>query len=148
MSLAIRAADQGDAATLARLHASCFEHGWISSEFSDLLALSTSVGLVAGPAEQETGLILLSEVAGEAEILTLGVTPAERRHGIGHTLLDAAVAQMRQRGVSRLFLEVAADNPAAIALYDQAGFIQVGRRKSYYERPDGRVDAFIMARDL
>ena len=148
MSPAIRTAGESDADALTRLHASCFEHGWSRRDFSDLLALSTSVGLVAGPAEQEVGFILLSDVAGEAEILTLGVAPAARRQGLGRQLLEAATAQMRQRGVSRLFLEVAADNPAAITLYDRAGFIQVGRRKSYYERPEGRVDAFIMARDL
>lgn len=148
MSLAIRMAGESDADTLTRLHASCFEHGWSRRDFLDLLALSTSLGLVAGPAGQEVGFILLSDVAGEAEILTLGVAPAARRQGLGHQLLEAAMAQMRLRGVCRLFLEVAADNLAAITLYDRAGFIQVGRRKSYYERPDGCVDAFIMARDL
>lgn len=148
MSLSLRRVSQADAGLLARIHSGCFEHGWGETEFADLLALSTSVGLVAVSAGQEIGFILLSEVAGEAEIVTLGVMTAARRQGAGRLLLEAAMAQLRESGVNRFFLEVAADNPAAIALYDQAGFLQVGRRKSYYERSGGRVDALVLARDL
>ncbi|WP_445680303.1 ribosomal protein S18-alanine N-acetyltransferase [Radicibacter daui] len=148
MSLSLRRAGRADAGTLARIYSGCFEHGWSETEFSDLLALSTSVGLVAASEGQEIGFILLSEVAGEAEIVTLGVMTAARRRGAGRLLLEAAMAQLREGNVTRLFLEVAADNPAAIALYDQAGFLQVGRRKSYYERSGGRVDALVLARDL
>ena len=38
------------------------------------------------------------------------------------------------RGCESLFLEVAADNDAAIALYSALDFETVGRRASYYAR--------------
>jgi ribosomal-protein-alanine N-acetyltransferase len=49
----------------------------------------------------------------------------------------------------KLFLEVAADNPAAIKLYARNGFQKVSERQGYYVRPDGRpATAIVMARDL
>ena len=52
-------------------------------------------------------------------------------------------------GAVRLFLEVAEDNVAARALYERAGFGQIGRRKAYYAAPDGgRTDALVLALDL
>lgn len=38
-----------------------------------------------------------------AEVRTLAVDPAWRKHGVGHLLLEALVEQARQIGVSRLF---------------------------------------------
>ena len=47
------------------------------------------------------------------------------------------------------FLEVAADNAAAQALYARAGFAESGRRRGYYRRPDGSgLDALVMQRAL
>ncbi len=55
----------------------------------------------------------------------------------------------RRAEVKRLFLEVAADNDAAIALYEGLGFKIVGARKAYYQRAGGvNVDAVILALGL
>ena len=49
----------------------------------------------------------------------------------------------------RMVLEVAADNPAAIKLYNRLGFTKLSERKGYYARPDGQpATALVMARDL
>jgi ribosomal-protein-alanine N-acetyltransferase len=50
---------------------------------------------------------------------------------------------------ARMFLEVAAGNIAARALYDRAGYCECGRRKGYYQRPDAtRDDAVVMEKAL
>ena len=52
-------------------------------------------------------------------------------------------------GAEAMFLEVAADNAAAIALYAGAGgFVRVGARPGYYPRETGAIDALVMRRDL
>ena len=43
-----------------------------------------------------------------------------------------------------IFLEVAADNAPGQALYRGFGFAEVGRRRDYYERNIGRVDALVL----
>ena len=91
------------------------------------------------------GMILARAVAGEAEVLTLAVDPASRRQGIGRALLQQTAATAQGRGAQAIFLEVAADNAPAQALYAASGFAEVGRRRGYY--PNGG-DALVLRRPL
>jgi ribosomal protein S18 acetylase RimI-like enzyme len=50
------------------------------------------------------------------------VDPAFRGHGIGRTLLDAALAALEARGVARVVLSTAEQNEAAQRLFARAGF--------------------------
>lgn len=118
---------------------------WCAADFSGLLADPLCFLLVEGDA----GLLLGRAVAGEAELLTLAVLPEARRLGLGRKLVARFLYQARLRGAERAFLEVSAENAAAIALYESAGFIPAGRRKGYYRVPDGaQIDAIVLQRDL
>jgi ribosomal-protein-alanine acetyltransferase len=77
-------------------------------------------------------------VPDEAELLNLAVDPAYRRTGVGRQLL--AVLEQAARGT--IFLEVAATNTGAIALYHAAGWAHVAVRKGYYDQ--GKIDAIVM----
>jgi len=95
------------------------------------------------------GLLILQMAADEAEILNFGVVPAARRRGLGTELLAAAETLAAGRGIRCVFLEVAVDNAAARALYAGRNYSEVGRRKSYYLRPDGsRGDALVLSKEL
>ncbi|HRD28628.1 MAG TPA: GNAT family N-acetyltransferase, partial [Caulobacter sp.] len=63
----------------------------------------------------------------------------------GRVLVEAAAATAAARGADSLFLEVSADNAAALALYAAAGFEPAGLRKGYYA--DG-ADALVLRRTL
>jgi RimJ/RimL family protein N-acetyltransferase len=80
--------------------------------------------------------------------LGLMVAAAHRRRGIGLALLEEAVAWARSVGVHKLELHVFPHNDAAIALYERFGFEREGYRKRHYRRPDGYVDAILMAYEL
>jgi len=62
------------------------------------------------------------EATAHVGVLGMGVDAAYRRRGIGRRLIDAAIAKAHARGVTRIQLEVRADNAAAIALYRTTGF--------------------------
>ncbi|MCK0150009.1 GNAT family N-acetyltransferase [Marivita sp. S6314] len=95
------------------------------------------------------GGLLLQTIAGEAEILAFAVDPAAQRTGIATTLLTRAIAQARQEGADRLFLEVAAANVPARAFYAARGFAQIGKRRAYYTLRDGRKDdALVLSRPI
>jgi len=79
--------------------------------------------------------ILWREVAGEAEILTLVVDPSFQRKGLGQLLLNDLFEQLKEKGISKLFLEVAEDNESAKSFYIKNGFQVIGKRPNYYERP-------------
>lgn len=141
------------ARVLSILHGGAFgrDAGWTEGDFSQLLETPGTFGWVAqvpsadGP--QPAALVVARAVVDEAEILTIGTLPSVRRKGLARGLIRAAAAEAATRGAVRLFLEVAVDNPAGVALYHALGFQEVGRRRAYYDRPGGvRADALIMAR--
>jgi RimJ/RimL family protein N-acetyltransferase len=80
--------------------------------------------------------------------LGLMVAQAHRRRGIGWALLEQAVVWARSVDVQKLELHVFPHNDAAIALYESFGFEREGYRKRHYRRPDGFVDAILMAYEL
>jgi [ribosomal protein S18]-alanine N-acetyltransferase len=132
---------------LATLHTHAFRTPapWSATDFAGFLADPLVFLLVEGDA----GFLLGRAVAGEAELLTLAVAPEARRLGIGRKLLARFLYQARLRGAESAFLEVAADNVAAIALYESAGFTQAGLRRGYYQTPEGnRIDALVLSRVL
>lgn len=144
----IRQAGPDVSAALADLHADCFARPWTQTAFHDLLDQATTFCLILGEPRVEAAL-LIGVAAGEAEILTICVRPEKRRLGLAARLLSRAMATLSAQGVERLFLEVAADNAAALALYAGSGFQPVGLRPSYYAAGEGRrVDARVLAFDL
>jgi ribosomal-protein-alanine N-acetyltransferase len=58
--------------------------------------------------------------------------------------MEAAAAFARASGAASLFLEVADDNVAALALYERLGFVTVGMRPNYYARGATSVAARTM----
>lgn len=135
---------------LADLHDKAFDRPWTALEFEDLLKSPGAFAVLgeAGEPAQAKGFILCRSIAGEAEILTIAVDPAARRRGWGAALVEVAAGVAAETGAEALFLEVAIDNAAAIALYQASRFGKVGVRKGYYPHPDGAKDAVVMRRAL
>lgn len=149
----IRLAAAGDIPAFARLHASSFDEPWDEKALAELLAMPGAFALAVsrrrlGPPLQTLGFLLCREAAGEAEILTVAVAPEARGQGLGRLLIEAAAARFLAAGTGAIFLEVAADNAAALALYGKLGFRTVGLRPGYYPRGASRVDARILRLDL
>ena len=130
-----------DARVMAALHGSAFERPWDEAAFEALLVTFGVFGLIL----DGQGFIVCRAVADEAEILTLAVTPLVRRNGVGRALVEAAAGTANARGADSLFLEVASDNVAALALYAAAAFEPAGLRRGYYANG---ADAVVMRRAL
>lgn len=133
---------------LEKLHAGAFKPGWsaddfrvhIENEFDDVLG-AVSGGDVAG-------FIITRTQVDQSEIMTIVVCPDRRGQGIGKKLLAEAECTAQARGADIMFLDVAADNPSAQALYQNAGYQRCGTRKAYYRRQKGRVDALLFQKYL
>ncbi|KIL97955.1 Ribosomal-protein-S18p-alanine acetyltransferase [Paramagnetospirillum magnetotacticum MS-1] len=131
---------------LGGMHRICFAEPWNPKSMAEVLALAGTEGLIAvdgkslAPATEPpgpAGLILWRRIFDEAEILTIAVLPPWRRRGVGARLLDAAMENAARAGALTMFLEAAADNEAALALYESRKFNRVGLRKGYYGAIDG-----------
>ena len=132
-------------AELETIHAQCFDHGWSTGVFTDLIVKPHHRIYALFTADAIASFIALSVVAGEGEILTLATDPAQQKRGHARALLDHVIAALREEGIEALFLEVAVDNDAALALYRACGFVRAGLRKAYYSRKSGvPVDGYIL----
>ncbi len=138
-------------AAIAGLHAACFDTPWPADDLHALFKANPLWALGAADCAWRTGrelqgAVIVRHVLDEAEILTLGVRPRCRRRGIARALIRAMQERLRGQGGGRLFLDVAADNSPARALYDDLGFRLLDVRKGYYGRPGGRsADAHVLS---
>jgi len=150
MSLALRPVARHDLDKLARIHAQCFpDDAWDVAALESVLAMAGAESLLAEDGVDAIGLLFATVIREEAEILTFGVAPGWRRSGVARALLGGFYARARALGASRVILEVAADNAAALALYEAEGFRTVGLRHAYYQRERGpAVDAWLLRRIL
>jgi tRNA threonylcarbamoyl adenosine modification protein YeaZ/ribosomal-protein-alanine acetyltransferase len=132
---------------LAEIHAECFEHPWNEASFSELLTGSAAV--LASNQQTPTGFVLFRKAADEAEILTICTRGPFRQKGLAKALVQHMERLLIAPGIKSLFIEVAASNQAALALYAACGFKTTGLRKNYYERENGVAeDAHIMRKGL
>ena len=87
------------------------------------------------------GLDLQGEIA---DVMTIAVAPQARRRGHGARILAALLDLARADGAAHVMLEVRADNPGALALYERFGFARLSVRRRYY----GDVDALVLRATL
>ena len=142
-----RAMRREDLEAISRIELAAYPFPWTFGIFRDCLAAGYECWVLERSAEI-IGYGVLSVAGGEAHILNLCVAPAEQGRGHGRRVLSRMLDLARWHRAERVFLEVRPSNSAAIALYDSAGFNEIGKRPNYYPGPRGREDAIVMAMEL
>lgn len=146
--------EASDCRDVSELHGQRFPRRWSDGEFNNLLLQQNVFGFVARQtnaffSKPLGGFILAREAAGEAEILTVAASEKFARLGLGWRLMQAALREAGVRGADSMFLEVEAENRAAVGLYRKLGFTQIAERPAYYTTADGRrTAALVMSRVL
>lgn len=148
-SITVRAVTAYDLAVLAELHAIIFkapwDQPWSVQSFAEILAMPGAQGWLLIADETPIGFMLARFTLDEGEILLTGIVPERQRRGHAGRLMRVLLEEARAAGVGTLFLEHAAGNQAAAALYGRFGFSPIGRRRAYYERRGGgREDAMTL----
>jgi ribosomal-protein-alanine N-acetyltransferase len=137
-----------DLASVAELERACYSDPWPASAFASLPDNPRVYFAVAESAvgKSTAGYVFAWYVLDEGEVANLAVAMNARRQGVGGDLLDSAIRESIERGVSALYLEVRDSNHSARRLYATRGFEEVSRRKGYYRAPV--EDALILRRTL
>jgi ribosomal-protein-alanine acetyltransferase len=138
-----------DVTYVAVLEAQIHAAPWTAGNFRDALA----AGYSALVGEREGRIVafgVMMMAPGEAQLLNLSVVTDARRQGLGRELLRRFMSIAERSGAAQLFLEVRVGNAAAIALYEDEGFVRVARRARYYpaDARGVREDALVMRRDV
>lgn len=163
----IRPAQRSDIPRVLEVETACYSTPWSERAFQTLLERDyvlfrvlevdsdsdsdqgaaheapPSAQVDAEPQSQIAGFGVLWWGGVDAELANLAVHPAWQGQGLGRALLDALLAEAELRGVRDVFLEVRESNTHAQALYQGRGFVPVGRRRRYYQKPD--EDALVLA---
>ena len=157
--MSIRAYDPSNFEALYQIDQACYPPGIAYSKrmLRWFLRLPGAECLVAETGGTIVGFIVTEREDGGHEvrrytreeatghIITLDVLEPQRRHGTGSALLAQAERNLAARGVTRVVLETATDNAAAIAFWQKHGYRTRGVLKSYYL---DRVDAYWMDKSL
>ncbi len=137
----------GDLDEVLTIERDVYSHPWTRGNFVDSLnaGYHCRTYRVGAPL---AGYFILIVAVGEAHLLNLSVAAASQRRGIGSVMLAEAMRIARDADARHLFLEVRPSNAAGLALYAQAGFKHIARRRSYYPAHGGREDGLVLTRDL
>ncbi|MER3390318.1 MAG: ribosomal protein S18-alanine N-acetyltransferase [Microcella sp.] len=145
----LREAQFADLDTIMQLERATFPtDAWSRDVMAAELASPHTVYLVAESGDDIVAYAGLSAAlhADQADLQTIAVDPTHRRLGVGTVLVQHLLALARGRGAQEMLLEVRADNPGAVALYERHGFARIAVRPRYYQPDD--VDAIVMRAEL
>ena len=135
-----------DVPAIAELEKLCFSDPWSENSIASELGNRLSYWLVAEVNGGVVGYIGSQSVLDSADVMNIAVAPQCRRCGIGKMLIHELMTCLCARGIRFLILEVRVSNEPAIALYNQLGFCEIGRRPKYYRHPT--EDALILRKEL
>lgn len=141
----IRFFKQGDERDIAELEKECFSSPWSQNAILDSAKNDTDF-FVCCENEKIVGYAGIQIVLDEGYVTNVAVTGSHRGNGIGGRLVDTLIRHGQEKNLSFISLEVRSSNFSAISLYSKRGFIEVGKRKNFYEKPT--EDAIIMTKEL
>ena len=142
----IRPMTAGDLDAVTEIEAATFARPWSRESFQQELERNVAARYLV--AEKEGSVIGYAGawiILDESHITNIAVTEAERGKGIGRNLTGQLLQYLSNLGAAYATLEVRESNIRAQNLYRSLGFIQVGKRKKYYE--DNQEDALLMVCD-
>lgn len=124
-----------------------YPHPWTRGNFFDSLNAGYHCWIVESGGAI-IGYSVVAIAAGEAHLLNLSIAAEWQRQGLGAELLRFIVKLARDDAAERIFLEVRPSNAAARALYQRAGFSEIGVRRAYYPARWGHEDALVLELEL
>ena len=138
-----------DCQAVADLETQLFDGRFDAAGLRELLGKPAFYGAVLSVRDTPTTIrsyCLAFFTSTQADIIAIGTERTNQGRGFGKTILQHLIFVTEQHNVTRITLEVSADNIPARRLYDSCGFHVSGIRKDYYYRLENRCDAMIMVR--
>jgi len=151
----IREFRDSDLNRILEIERKCFRDPWSRELFEFISRRYPSIFLVAESNGEIVGYVIaivedtlsLRKLRTDryGHILNLAVDEKHRRRRIGSTLINSILKKLRERNVSKVYLEVRKSNSAAKNLYLKFNFKVKKLIKNYYPNDE---DAYLMSKDL
>ena len=143
MNPVLRKMNLADVDAVMRIEQDVHAHPWTRGNFTDALNSGCVCKVYEADGEM-LGYVVLMPAVDEAQLLDISIAAAHQRKGLGRKLLEETMKIARGVNMRRVLLEVRPSNAAALELYRAAGFSQIGLRRGYYPKDNGREDAIVM----
>ncbi|AGW90711.1 acyltransferase [Ralstonia pickettii DTP0602] len=136
-----------DLEAVAGIEARAYSHPWTRGNFENSVKAGHLGLTLRDPAGALVAYAVLMPVVDEMHLLNITVEPRRQRQGLGRLMLAIVLATSHAHRIRTMLLEVRPSNTGAIALYQAAGFVEIGRRRGYYPA-EGRTreDALVLRR--
>jgi [ribosomal protein S18]-alanine N-acetyltransferase len=137
-----------DLAAMAKIETSAHSHPWSLANLADCFGpLHHGIGLFVAQESMPgtlVGFSLVQQIVDEVSLLDICIAPEHQGQGLGRQLMAQLIRDAISREALVIMLEVRESNLGAIHLYQSLGFVEVSRRKNYYQTPIGNEDAILM----
>lgn len=127
---------------ITRLEKECFSTPWSEDGLKNELNNAFALFFVATYEGEVAGYIGAHNILGEVYITNVAVFKKYRRKGAAKKLIDTLLETVKVEKGEFVTLEVRESNASAVSLYEKCGFVKVGERKNFYEKP--RENAVLM----
>ncbi|NLZ46765.1 MAG: ribosomal protein S18-alanine N-acetyltransferase [Clostridiales bacterium] len=140
----IRRMEMNDVPQVANIEKECFSQPWSENAIAEEIENPFGLTLVAYDDKTIAGFINVRVVGAEIYINNIAVVENYRGMGVAEELLT--VMEQEVSSCEFLTLEVRKSNIPAQNLYKKFGYVEVGMRRDFYEKPT--EDALIMTKHL
>jgi ribosomal-protein-alanine N-acetyltransferase len=141
----IRSAKNSDIPAILEIERALFSDPWEEQLFNEAIKDHKDF-FVSIEQNKITGYIIFEKVLDEGHITNLAVSKEYQRKGLASELINKILDLARQQKIKQVFLEVRESNEAARKLYLKFGFLEIGKRKAYYNKTN--ENAIILKLDL
>ncbi|MBV1911467.1 MAG: ribosomal protein S18-alanine N-acetyltransferase [Kangiellaceae bacterium] len=140
--LNIRGAKLSDLSSIVKLENQSYRFPWSEGNLKESFNGNYLIFLMYLP-DRNVGHMILQRAADELHLHNVCVLPEFQRLGIGKLWMQHIERTARKSQSKVIFLEVRKTNTAAIALYLNTGFKQIGERKDYYQSDQGKENGLV-----
>jgi ribosomal-protein-alanine N-acetyltransferase len=133
--ITVRQMEEKDIDSLVIIEEECFSLPWSKKAFQESYVKDYAYFFVAEIDKEIVGYVGLYKMGNDGDITNIGISSLHRRKGIGYKLMSSVLDFAKRENMELITLEVRESNIPAIALYEKLGFVKVGIRKDFYEKP-------------
>ncbi len=156
MTIQFRPMQTGDLDAVYTIETAAYAFPWTRGNFADCLESGYRCEvMLEGDVSGEGALVgysILAPMVDEVHVLNCCVAPQAQGRGLGRQMMLHLISRLEHMhlpntGLPSLLLEVRPSNAAAVNLYTDLGFCEIGRRRGYYPataEEGGREDALVM----
>jgi len=146
MTIQFRPMQTADLDAVYSIERAAYPFPWTPGNFADCLETDYRCEVMLED-DVLVGYSILATMVDEAHILNCCVAPACQGRGLGRQMMQHLIHRLAHMRLPSLLLEVRPSNAAAVHLYTDLGFCEIGRRRGYYPATaemGGREDALVM----